>query len=67
MNTLTIADRPERRKDSTARQHAINNAAAAYHAALFDFADGKILWPELLAKCRGVRAALRRRRHQAAA
>ena len=66
MNTLTIADRHERRKEITARQQAITNAAAAYHAALFDFANGTIGWPELLAKCRGVRAALRRR-HQAAA
>ena len=67
MNSTTIADRLDGGKEITTRQHAIHNAAAAYHAALFAFADGEIEWPELLAKCRGVRAALRRRRHQVAA
>ena len=67
MTRHTIPQEQTHYKTVVGRQQAISEAAIAYQAALYAFAEGRIPWAELLDRCRQLRVAFRRRRHQAAA
>lgn len=67
MTEHTIPHEKLRRKENSAHQQAITDAAKAYRAALFDFAEGRIPLALLIDRCQRLRAALRRRPNEAAA